>query len=44
MNGDGAYIAFIAFYVVCCLVTCIVSCGSGLDGCLACERRVIRAC
>jgi len=20
-NGDGAYIAFIAFYVVCCLVT-----------------------
>jgi NNP family nitrate/nitrite transporter-like MFS transporter len=24
MNGDGAYIAFVAFYVVCCLVTCIV--------------------
>jgi MFS transporter, NNP family, nitrate/nitrite transporter len=23
-NGDGAYIAFIAFYVVCCLVTWVV--------------------
>jgi hypothetical protein len=23
-NGDGAYIAFIAFYVVCCLVTWLV--------------------
>ncbi|HEY6684812.1 MAG TPA: hypothetical protein VI094_01250 [Propionibacteriaceae bacterium] len=23
-NGDGAYLAFIAFYVLCCLVTWIV--------------------
>jgi NNP family nitrate/nitrite transporter-like MFS transporter len=23
-NGDGAYIAFIAFYVMCCLVTLVV--------------------
>jgi len=23
-NGDGAYIAFISFYVVCCLVTWVV--------------------
>lgn len=46
-NGDGAYIAFIAFYVVCCLVTWVVfmrqrSCwGSSRPTRGGCRRRAV---
>ena len=36
-NGDGAYIAFIAFYAVCCLVTWVVFMRNAQGDCSACD-------
>ena len=38
-NGDGAYVTFIAFYVVCCLVTWMVFMRQRRGDCLGSRAR-----